>query len=97
LGEIDENTKPLSMSKKKPLRNTKLNTVLLCITFPNVHVIFMHISYASHSIDCNFADGEYILVPEHGAAQEVVQEPAPEPAIKDLPAPSLEGKPRFYA
>jgi hypothetical protein len=57
----------------------------------------MHISYSLHLIDCNLADGEYILVPEQGVAQEVAQEPAPEPAIEDLPAPALEGKPRFYA
>jgi hypothetical protein len=57
----------------------------------------MHISYSLHSIDCNLADGEYILVPEQGVAKEVAQEPAPEPAIEDLPAPALEGKPRFYA
>jgi hypothetical protein len=57
----------------------------------------MHIFYSLHSIGCNLVDGEYILVPEQGVAQEVVQEPAPEPAIEDLPAPALEGKPRFYA
>jgi hypothetical protein len=57
----------------------------------------MHISYTLHSIDCNLADGEYILVLEQGVAQEVAQEPAPEPVIEDLPAPTLEGKPRFYA
>jgi hypothetical protein len=57
----------------------------------------MHIFYSLHSIDCNLADGEYILVPEQGAAQEVVQEPAPELAIEDLPATALEGKPLFYA
>jgi hypothetical protein len=57
----------------------------------------MHISYSLHSIDCNLADEEYILVLELGVAQEVVQEPALEPAIEDLPAPALEGKPRFYA
>jgi hypothetical protein len=57
----------------------------------------MHISYSLHSIDCNLADGEYIHVLEQGVAQEVVQEPAPEPAIEDLPAPALEGKPWFYA
>jgi hypothetical protein len=34
----------------------------------------MHISYSLHLIDCNLADGEYILVPEQGVAQEVVQE-----------------------
>jgi hypothetical protein len=57
----------------------------------------MHISYSLHSIDCNIGDGEYILVSKQGVAQEVVQEPAPEPAIEDLPAPALEGKPRIYA
>jgi hypothetical protein len=40
---------------------------------------------------------ESTLVPEQGVAQEIIQEPAPEPAIEDLPAPALEGKPRFYA
>jgi hypothetical protein len=54
-------------------------------------------SYSLHSIDCNLADGEYILVPEQGVAQEVAPDLAPEPAIEDLPAPALEGKPRFYA
>jgi hypothetical protein len=57
----------------------------------------MHISYTLHSIDCNLADGEYILISEHGAAQEVAQELAREPAIEDLSAPALEGKPQFYA
>jgi hypothetical protein len=50
-----------------------------------------------HSIDCNLANGEYILISEQGVPQEVVQESAPESAIEDLPAPALEGKPRFYA
>jgi hypothetical protein len=60
------------------------------------HVI--HISHSLHSLDCNLADGEYVLIPEQGAIQEKVQEPAPEPAIKDLPAaPAFEGKPRLYA
>jgi hypothetical protein len=57
----------------------------------------MHISYSLHSIDCNLADREYILILELGVAQEVVQEPAPKLAIEDLPAPASEGKPRFYA
>jgi hypothetical protein len=57
----------------------------------------MHISCSLRSIECNLADGEYILVLEQGVAQEVAQDPAPEPAIEDLPAPALEGKPRFYA
>jgi hypothetical protein len=51
----------------------------------------MHISYSLHSIDCNLADGEYILVSEQGVAQEEAPDLAPEPT------PALEGKPRFYA
>jgi hypothetical protein len=51
-----------------------------------------------HSLDCNLADGEYVLIPEQGAVHEEDQEPAPEPAIEDRPAaPAIEGKPRFYA
>jgi hypothetical protein len=58
----------------------------------------MHISYSLHSLDCNLADGEYVLVPEQGTVQEEDQEPAPETATEDLPtAPAIEGKPRFYA
>jgi hypothetical protein len=38
-----------------------------------------------------------VLIPEQGGAHEGVQEPAPEPATEDLPAPAFEGKPRFYA
>jgi hypothetical protein len=55
----------------------------------------MHISYSLHSIDCNLADGEYILVLEQVVAQEVVQEPAPEPAIKDLPSQLCKASPGF--
>ena len=58
----------------------------------------MHISYALHSLDCNLADGEYVLIPEQGPVQEEDQEQASEAAIEDLPAaPAIEGKPRFYA
>jgi hypothetical protein len=58
----------------------------------------MHISYALHSLDCNLADGEYVLIPEQGPDQEEDQEQASEAAIEDLPtAPAIEGKPRFYA
>jgi hypothetical protein len=60
-------------------------------------IIIAYYSYSLHSIDCNLADGEYVLVPEQGVAQEVAPDPAPEPAIEDLPAPASEGKPRFYA
>ena len=58
----------------------------------------MHISYSLHSLDCNLADGEYVLIPEQEAVNEEDQEQAPETAIEDLPAtPAIEGKPRFYA
>jgi hypothetical protein len=54
----------------------------------------MHVSYLLHSLDCNLADGEYVLIPEQGAVHEEDQEQAPE----DLPAaPAIEGKPRFHA
>jgi hypothetical protein len=56
----------------------------------------MHVSYSLHSLDCNLADGEYVLIPEQGAVHEEDQEQAPETAIEDLPiAPAFEGKPRF--
>jgi hypothetical protein len=73
------------------------NIVSPYVAFTKLHVSDMHISFSLHSIDYNLADEEYILVPEQGATQEVVQEPAPEPDIEDLPAPALQGKPRFYA
>jgi hypothetical protein len=58
----------------------------------------MHVSYSLHSLDCNLADGEYVLIPKQGAVQEEDQEQAPETAIEDLPAaPASKGKPRFYA
>jgi hypothetical protein len=39
-----------------------------------------------------------MLIPEQEVAQGEVQEPALEPATKDLPSTSsFEGKPRFYA
>jgi hypothetical protein len=88
----------------KPLRPTKetlayhyFSTISLYLVFTKCHIINIHISYSLYSIDCNLADGEYILVPEQGIVQEVVQEPTLEPAIEDLPTPVLEGKPRFYA
>jgi hypothetical protein len=56
----------------------------------------MHISYSSHSLDCNLAYGEYVLIPEQGTVQEEDQEQAPETATEDLPAaPAIEGKPYF--
>jgi hypothetical protein len=56
----------------------------------------MHMSYVLHSLDCNLAGGEYVLIPEQGTVQEEDQERASEAAIEDLPvAPAIEGKPRF--
>jgi hypothetical protein len=82
---------------KKPYFTHFFNTTSPYIVLLNWQIINMHVSYSLHSIDCNLTDGEYVLIPEQGVAQEVVQEPAPEPATKDLPTPAFEGKPRFYA
>jgi hypothetical protein len=58
----------------------------------------MHVSYSLHSLDCNLADGEYVLILEQETVQEEDQEQASKAAIEDLPAaPAIEGKPRFYA
>jgi hypothetical protein len=58
----------------------------------------MHVSYSLHSLDCNLADGEYMLILEQGAVHEENQEQAPKTAIEDLsPAPAIKGKPQFYA
>jgi hypothetical protein len=58
----------------------------------------MHVSYSLHSLDCNLADEEYVLIPEQGTVQEEDQEQAPEATIEDLPtALAIEGKLRFYA
>jgi hypothetical protein len=69
-----------------------------CITITKLHTIaYISLIHYIH-LDCNLADGEYVLIPEQGAAQEEVQKPAPEPATEDLPAASaVEGKPRFCA
>ena len=54
----------------------------------------IHISYTLHSIDCNLAGREYVLIPEEGAEQEEAQDPAPKHVTEDLPAaPTPEGKP----
>jgi hypothetical protein len=56
----------------------------------------MHVSYSLHSLDCNLADGEYVLIPEQGAVHEEDQKQAPETAIEDLPvAPHLKASPGF--
>jgi hypothetical protein len=58
----------------------------------------MHISYALHSLDCNLADGEYVLIPEQGSVQEEDQEQASEAAVEDLPQPQqLKAIPGLYA
>jgi hypothetical protein len=30
----------------------------------------MHVSYSLHSLDCNLADEEYVLIPEQGVVHE---------------------------
>ena len=58
----------------------------------------MHVSYSLHSLDCNLADKEYVLIPEQGVVHEEDQDQTPETVIEDLPAaPASEGKPQFYA
>jgi hypothetical protein len=49
------------------------------------------------NIDTGHKSLKYILVPEQGVTQEVAPDLAPEPAPEVLPAPALEGKPRFNA
>jgi hypothetical protein len=57
-----------------------------------VAFILMHL----HSLDCNLADGEYVLIQEQEAQQEEAREPAPELVAEEPPAaPAFEGKPRF--
>jgi hypothetical protein len=54
--------------------------------------ILMHL----HSLDCNLADGEYVLIQEQEAQQEEAQEPALEPVAEEPSAtPTFEGKPGF--
>jgi hypothetical protein len=69
-----------------------------CIINTKLHIIaYISLIHYIH-LDCNLADGEYVLTPERGVAKEEVQEPAPEPTTKELPAtPAFEGKPWFYA
>jgi hypothetical protein len=56
----------------------------------------MHVSYSLHSLDCNLADGEYVLILEQGAVHEEDQEPAFEPVTEDLPAAQqLKASPGF--
>jgi hypothetical protein len=45
-----------------------------------------------HSLDCNLADGEFLLIQEQEAQQEA-REPAPKLVIEEPPAaPAFEGK-----
>jgi hypothetical protein len=59
--------------------------------------MYMHLM--NHiKIDCNLADGEYVLIPEQGADLEEAPEIAAEATTKDPPtAPAIECKPQFYA
>jgi hypothetical protein len=69
-----------------------------CIIITKLHIMaYMYLIHCIH-LDCNLVDGEYVLIPEQGVAQDKVQEPALEPATEDLPAASaFKGKTRFYA
>ena len=49
----------------------------------------MHVSYSLHLLECNLADGEYVLIPEQGVVHDKDQEQAPDTAIEDLPAAQL--------
>jgi hypothetical protein len=54
----------------------------------------MHVCYSLHSLDCNLADREYVLIPEQGTVQEEDHEQALEATIEDLPvAPTIEASP----
>jgi hypothetical protein len=69
-----------------------------CITITKLHTIAYISLIHCINLECNLANGEYVLIPEQGAAQEEVGELAPEPATEDLHAASaFEGKPQFYA
>jgi hypothetical protein len=51
-----------------------------------------------HSLHCNLADREYVLIQEPEAHQEEAREPAPELVAEESPAATaIEGKPWFYA
>jgi hypothetical protein len=55
-----------------------------------VAFILMHL----HSLDCNLADGEYVLIQEQEAQQEEAREPALELVTEEpSAAPAFEGKP----
>jgi hypothetical protein len=47
----------------------------------------MHVTYSLHSLDCNLADGEYVLIPEQGVVHEEDQEQASETALRISPQP----------
>jgi hypothetical protein len=56
----------------------------------------MHISYSLHSLDCNLADGEYVLIPEQGVVHEEDPEQAPETATGiSLQPQHLKASPRL--
>jgi hypothetical protein len=81
---------------KYTARTSSSKIKLYLINFYYYYIAYhgIHVSHSLHSLDCNLADGEYVLIPEQGAIQEEVQEPAHEPATEDLPAAlAFEGKP----
>jgi hypothetical protein len=105
-----QNELPLSLTKLGPkllsipqgFSNNKIKPYLIKLILHHPSLIAkisyhtIHISYSLHSLDCNLADGEYVLIPEQGVVHEEDHEQAPETATEDLPAaPAFEGKPRF--
>jgi hypothetical protein len=56
----------------------------------------MHISYHLYSLDCNLADGEYVLIPKQGAVHEEDKEPTPSLPSRISPQPQqLKASPGF--
>jgi hypothetical protein len=53
---------------KKPYFTTSLILLHHTSCLLNLHIINIHVSNSLHSIDCNLADGEYVLIPEQGVA-----------------------------
>jgi hypothetical protein len=65
---------------------------LACTRGIYVTHILMHL----HSLDCNLADGEYVLIQKQEIQQEETQELAPEPVAEEpSAAPAFEGKTQF--
>jgi hypothetical protein len=65
-------TTKFSSSKIKPYLDHSPSNFNFSIAYHS-----MHISYSLHSLDCNLADGEFLLIPEQGVVHDEDQEPGP--------------------